>query len=274
MKFRGLAAALVLLGLTSSAHAQDGPPGETIWLKGATHRLKARAYRSPASSDHPQLVVVLHGDSPFRNPSYQYLFARRAAASNVDVVAVGLLRPGYTDGDGETSDGERGRTTGDNYTKDVVADVATAVDELKALFAARSVVLVGHSGGAAIVGNVIGTTPNLADGAMLVSCPCDLPAFRRHMFWKQWAPFWLLPVDSLSPLALVDRVRPTTQVQLLVGSDDELTPPRFTQLYADMLKARGGNVSVTILPGQPHDILLEPPVFASLTAMLQKMEAR
>lgn len=279
MKFRGLAAALALFAVLPPAVAQDAPtpaqlPGETIWLPAATHRLKARAYASRTRSEHPQLVVVLHGDSPFGNPSYQYLFARLVAEANDDVVAVGLLRPGYTDGDGDTSDGARGRTTGDNYTRDVIDDVAAATAQLKTRFAARSSVLVGHSGGAAIAADAIAIAPDLAAGAMLVSCPCDLPSFRHHMARIQWSPFWLLPVDSMSPLALVDFVHKTTVLRMLVGSDDEVTPLRFTQAYADAFKARGGDVSIDVLQGRPHDILLEPPVFAALTGLLKKVDSR
>lgn len=272
MKFRALAA-LLLIAISCSARAQTPAlvTGETIWLPAATHRLKARAYVSRTHGEHPVLVVVLHGDSPFNNPSYQYRFARVAAERNDDIVAVGLLRPGYTDADGEKSDGVRGRTTGDNYTLDVVDDVAAAVEQLKTRFAARAVVLVGHSGGAAIAADVIGTTPDLAAGALLVSCPCDLPAFRWHMARLQWSPFWLLPVDSLSPLSLVGQVKKTVKVRLLVGSDDELTPQRFSHAYAEALKARGGDVTVEVVPGQPHDMLLEQPTFDALTALLQQV---
>lgn len=63
-----------------------------------------------------------------------------------DVVAAGLLRPGYTDNAGARSDGQRGEARSDNYTVEVVDDVATAVRTLAKRFMARRVILVGHSG--------------------------------------------------------------------------------------------------------------------------------
>src|ERR1700737_478520 len=83
------------------------------------------------------------------------------------------LRPGYSDGE-DRSDGMRGETTGDNYTPEVVNAVATAISELKAGYHPRRVVLVGHSGGSAIMANLLGQQASIADAALLVSCPCDL----------------------------------------------------------------------------------------------------
>ena len=73
------------------------------------------------------LLVVLHGDLPDPTPSYQYAFAQlvtqgvngpalpepvRGRLADwkplQDVVAVGLLRPGYTDNAGDRSDGDMG----------------------------------------------------------------------------------------------------------------------------------------------------------------------
>lgn len=59
-------------------------------------------------------MIVLHGDAPRSKPDYQETFAAQAATGR-DVVAIGLLRPGYTDPKGNVSEGERGQTTGDNY---------------------------------------------------------------------------------------------------------------------------------------------------------------
>ena len=47
-------------------------------------------------------------------------------------------------------------------------------------------------------------------------------------------------------------------VWMLVGSDDEITPPALTLAYAEALRSHGGAVDVTVTPGLPHNILLEP----------------
>jgi len=125
--------------------------GETLWLLEHGLRLKIKIFRSEKLLAHPRLIVVLHGDSPFGPPSYQYAFARSVAAQIENVVVAAVLRPGYSDGSGQKSDGVRGETTGDNYTPAVVDEIAGAVEELKLKFRPTETILVGHSGGAAIL---------------------------------------------------------------------------------------------------------------------------
>ncbi len=105
-------------------------------------------------------MIVLHGDLFNPRPSYQYAFAQAltdgfdapAMPDRVrarlgthphvgDVVAAGLLRPGYTDNAGDRSDGKRGDARGDNYTAEVTDAVAATVRALKRQFMARRVVL-------------------------------------------------------------------------------------------------------------------------------------
>jgi pimeloyl-ACP methyl ester carboxylesterase len=187
---------------------------ETVRLAPGGFRLKTKVYRSTKVGDQSVLVVVLHGDSPFRPPSYQYEFAR-VAAGQIDNVIVGAPpRPGYRDDTGDCSSGERGLTTGDNYTPEVVDAVAQEVDQLRTKYHAAEVVLVGHSGGAAITGDLLGRWPSKADGALLVSCRCDLVAWRKHMFeTRRQNPVWLRPVRSLSPMDLAKDVSERVHVR-------------------------------------------------------------
>lgn len=196
-------AATLSCGIAQTAPAApevgaDG--GTTIWVT-TTQRLKTKVYESAGRSASPILVVVVHGDSPFESPTYQYRFAKAAAVAIPDSVVAAVLRPGYDDGE-ERSDGMRGETTGDNYTPEVLDAVATAISELKALYSPRRVVLVGHSGGSAIVGNLIGQRGDIANAALLVSCVCDLEAWRKHMQATKGGKIWERPVRSLSPLAM------------------------------------------------------------------------
>ena len=66
-----------------------------------------------------------------------------------------MLRPGYTDPIGRTSDGVKGDAIGDNYDEKRVNQVAQAITELKKLYSPSKVILVGYSGGAAITTNLI-----------------------------------------------------------------------------------------------------------------------
>ncbi|HUO34585.1 MAG TPA: prolyl oligopeptidase family serine peptidase [Candidatus Acidoferrum sp.] len=246
--------------------------GETVWVTANGLRLKARAYHSPQMSNHPVLVIVLHGDSPFHAPSYQYIFARIAAAEIPNIIAAAVLRPGYTDDVGDTSSGIRGHTTGDNYTPENVGAIASAATQLKAKYDASKVIMAGHSGGATISADILGRAPGVADGALLVSCPCDVYAFRKHMAQKQLNPMWLEPVKSLSPLDWVPEIPSTTLVRMLVGDKDSIAPPELTQEYATALRARHIDVVVTEVPGKDHEIFLEPVVFEQLGLLVKDVE--
>jgi pimeloyl-ACP methyl ester carboxylesterase len=244
--------------------------GQTEWLVTPVGRLKAQVFTSPQATPRPVLVVVLHGDAPFDKQGYQYTFAARAAVG--DVVAAAILRPGYTDAVGDTSDGVRGISTGDNYTRDRIDAIVAAIGELKARHHARAVVLVGHSGGAAISADILALHPGLAQAALLASCPCDLKVWRAHMKAKQGgAPIWDLPVQSYSPIELAPQAPRGTIVELMVGDADDVAPPALTDAYAAVLARAGLTARVVRLPGKGHEILLEPQVQAELQAVLERL---
>jgi pimeloyl-ACP methyl ester carboxylesterase len=253
----------VFFGSAPSAFAQSAATaqnttdtGATLWVT-TTQRIKSKIYENARLSQHPILVIVVHGDSPDEPPTYQYRFARRAAASIADAVVAAVLRPGYSDGE-DRSDGLRGLTTGDNWTPEVVNAVATVLSELKDRYHPRAAILVGHSGGAAIVGDLLGQQGTAVDGALLVSCPCDVAEWRKHMRSVRGGAIWEQPVRSLSPQALVDGVPASAKIWLLVGSDDQTTPSALTLAYAEALRHRNVSVHLTVAPGLGHNILLEP----------------
>ena len=97
----------------NSKNSNDSKPSELFHIP----------YTSSGTLKNPVMLLVLHGDSPFNNPSYQYLIASRIANESENVVAVGILRPGYTDKEGNYSKGKRGKATGDNYTKEVLMSI-------------------------------------------------------------------------------------------------------------------------------------------------------
>ena len=82
--------------MTAKSHATRFD-GEQSWVQGGSFRLRTWSFVSEEKSASPILVVVIHGDAPFNKPEYRYVFAAKAAAAHPDVIAVGLLRPGYTD---------------------------------------------------------------------------------------------------------------------------------------------------------------------------------
>jgi pimeloyl-ACP methyl ester carboxylesterase len=270
----------VLFGCGPSAFAQSTvtaqnttSTGATMWVT-TTQRIKSKIYENALLSQHPILIVVVHGDASDGSPStYHYRFAEKAAATIPDAVVAAVLRPGYSDGE-DSSEGMRGFATGDNWAPEVVNAVATVLAELKDRYHPRRVILVGHSGGAAIVGNLLGLQGAAAvDGALLVSCPCDVTAWRKYMQSVKGGAIWERPVRSLSPLALVDGVPASAKIWLLVGSDDQITPSALTLAYAEALRNRNIAANVTIAPGLSHNILLEPIAMERLKEVASTIDA-
>jgi pimeloyl-ACP methyl ester carboxylesterase len=268
--------ALVLCSVLAAGCGQPeadeifGRGGRTQWIDVPEGRLKADVYSTPSVSARPTLVIVLHGDLFNPTPSYQYAFAQAltqgfgapAMPDRVrarlgehpdvhDVVAAGLLRPGYTDNAGDRSDGDRGDARGDNFTAEVTDAVSTAIRTLKERYSARRVVMVGHSGGATIAAIVLGRDPAVADAALLVACGCGA-------------------TQSLQPLDFVPGIRRDSAVRLLVGEQDEVTPPDLSKRYAGVLQKRGVDARVTVLPGLGHNIMFTAPVFAELARLLNE----
>lgn len=238
---------------------------EEEWVRGGAECLHFEEYRSASLTTHPDLLIVLHGDAPFQKPEYQYAVARRIATEIENVIAVAVLRPGYTDPDGHRSSGIRGRAIGDNYTMHNVNAIAAAIGALTETYLPGRVFLLGHSGGAAIAADIIARHPSLVTGgAILVSCPCDVPAWRRHMDSVQHDPIWRTPVASLSPMDLAARVDTHTVVRAIVGSADDVAPPALSRAYVERLRARGVHADLLEIPGAPHDILLDQRVLAEV----------
>jgi pimeloyl-ACP methyl ester carboxylesterase len=252
-----LAAATLTL---SNAIAQTPPLAEPY----------TRAFGAEAPGEVKTLVFVLHGDAPFVKPSYHYAFAAEAAKLP-GVRAIGILRPGYQDPDGDISPGVRGITTGDNYTPDRVDAIARAIARIEARYPGARHIVVGHSGGAAIAADLAALRPDLVDGVLLVSCPCDLPKWRAFMKKKIPAAPFEQPVDSYNSIALVPKLSRKLALSMMVGSADDTAPPDLTQAYSAAARARGIAVDLRVLPGKPHDILNEPEVIPALADLIAKV---
>ncbi|MEW6737937.1 MAG: prolyl oligopeptidase family serine peptidase [Acidobacteriota bacterium] len=244
-------------------------PSEQTWITGGAYRLKTSVFRSEQISIEPVLIVVLHGDAPFNKPDYHNSFAAKVAATNQDVVAVGLLRPGYTDPQGNTSDGDRGLTNGDNWNSKNTEAIAKAIGELERRYHSRKVVVAGHSGGAAITANILGRYPELIDAALLVSCPCDVEKWRQSMFQLTNQPVFQGKIDTLSPIEQIKGISDQVNIIMMVGSQDKVTPPSLSESYQAMVEKLGKKIRLVRLEGKEHEIFLDPAVFAEFVTLLK-----
>jgi len=271
-----IAAAVAASCSSPEARWTENDGGVTRWIEVPEGRLKTRIYTGNATSQSPILVLVLHGDLPDPPPSYQYEFARAVTdrtrkAIATDVVAAGVLRPGYRDPTGDRSSGDMGGAVADNYTPEVIDAVLRAARELAKVYNARATILVGHSGGAAITADLLGRHPGVAQGAVLIGCGCDPPAWRKKRRAQTGNPVFDGATRSLLPLDLAQAVAPKTIVRLIVGKDDDVAPPAYSLAYAMALRKHGIDVSVEVLPGLGHNILFATPVFNTVAEVLMRL---
>ncbi|UII75338.1 alpha/beta hydrolase [Flagellimonas sp. HMM57] len=225
---------------------------------------------SSGELNNPKLVLVLHGDAPFNNPSYQYIIAKKIADENKNIVAVGILRPGYKDNEGNSSQGERGEAAGDNYTREVLESINNLTTKLKDKYNPSKIVLVGHSGGAAISANLISEYPITYSNALLISCPCNLHKWRKHM--KRLQPetqIWDKEVKSLSPIEGVKKIHFSTQITLIHGDNDKSVPINIASEYARELEENQKKFNFIVLEGLGHEVALNDEVFEIISKFVK-----
>jgi pimeloyl-ACP methyl ester carboxylesterase len=109
------------------------------------------------------------------------------------------------------------------------------------------VIYVGHSGGAAIGGVLIGKARGLIDAAVLVSCPCDIPRWLRERHQPAWR-------RSVSPSLYGPRVPRTTRVAVIAGETDLNTFPAQAEDYVRRLARRGVDARFILVAGAGHGL--------------------
>ena len=287
-----LACLLVLAGTACSRDPYArGVGGDIRWMDVPQGQLKTEIYGTGSHSENPVLVVVLHGDGGTARPrpSYQYAVAQSIAEGFDkpempeglrqsmgpplrfdDVVAAGILRPGYTDQDGDQSDGRLGNRTGDNHTRQVTEAVVAVVNTLKKDFNARAVILMGHSGGATISANILALYPDTADAALLVACGCDMAVIRAPYFDRTGYAAWNAPTTSRDPMTTAHQVPASKKVRLLAGENAEIVHTEDIRRLRETMAANGVDVEMVVAPGRGHDLIFVAPlVFSYLDELVR-----
>ena len=213
------------------------------------------------------LIVVIHDDGDPGGRSDEAAFARAAAATLPDTLAVTMLRPGHRNAKGDASPGARGAGTGDNFTLDRLVALGKEIEALKRRHPRANLILVGDGGGAALVADLAGLNPDTAQGILLVGCPCALPEWRKHMGKRTGDPAWGAAVASLDPLKFAGGVSVSLRVAVLVGAEDAVTPIALSRAYVEALTLRGIGTDYRIVPGKGHDLLGDPETLSALTRL-------
>ncbi len=198
-------------------------------------------------SNPEELIIYLHGDYGVGGASYMSTLG--AQFKNPSRLNVALIRPGYFDDEGNFSTGNNlGVTTTnisgrlDNYTLENIDIIGNAIINLKNHYKPKRLILIGHSGGAAIAALILNNYPQLANGALLINCPCDVRQFRPD--WKK----------SLSPIQHVSQVSNTAVIHVLSGALDDVVMPEMGKLYAQQLNQKGIPAKFYLGLGMGHNL--------------------
>ncbi len=236
-------------------------------MTGKDECLVLRSYKGAQSGAAPQaLVVILHGDVSGGGPAnYHFATAEQLVATPelASSVAVALVRPGYEDGSGGRSGGSHNNRS-DHYTARNIDEVAGVVARLKQLHRPQRVVVLGHSGGAATAAVLAGRHPGLADGVVLVACPCHLTDWRLGRNRSLWT-------ASESPHSWIDRIAPSTRIIALTGTGDDNTGPRLAQDYVKRATDRGLSARFEAIEGASHNAAFRSP---QVTAAVVELATR
>lgn len=258
-----LATFFMLVTTMSSYAAPCTPDDFETRVTGVSQCLLMRRY-GPAEPS--AMVVWLHGDVSSGGPAnYHFALAQKTAEnlSASNVLSVALVRPGYPDGTGASSSVSflhGGRF--DHYTQENIAEVGAAIEKLRLKFKPNSVILVGHSGGAATAAVLLGMKPQLADAAVLVSCPCDLVSWRSGR--REWS-------RSENPTRWAEKIAPSTRVIAFTGTKDDNTLPNLASTYIDLLRSRGIDATFHAIEGATHNSApRSPEVFDAIAKLLHR----
>jgi pimeloyl-ACP methyl ester carboxylesterase len=230
----------------------------------------------PASSGKIELksplLVLLHGDNGGSMVASSYPALAAKLSEEFASPAIFMLRPGYR-GDNGKSDGEAG-VFDDDYTKKNVEALSFALAHLRSLSPERKLVLVGHSGGAAMAALVQSHYPQLVDAAVLAGCPCDVQTWRQ---WRQSSAgkrdgAW---PNSLSPSDFAKQVPAKSVTVAVTGDKDTNTLAKFAQEYVAALQTNGvANARFILAAGATHGgVRQSKELFDGIRFALEKIAA-
>jgi pimeloyl-ACP methyl ester carboxylesterase len=141
--------------------------------------------------------------------------------------------------------------------------INSALDQIKQRHGLSGFVLVGHSGGALLVANLLAKRSDIKC-AVMNSGAHDAHKYAEDSGFdsRVWA-VWENPVDSIASL------KPSaTQYYVMAGLGDQVRPPAYQEMFADALSMKSANVHYLLVRkrGDPHNLQNEAIRVADLCA--------
>lgn len=267
--FLAIAASLCLSPAVRAQPCAELPPERSVSdQKGGCLALVPVGTSVPSAKT---LIVMLHGDGEGRLNQRQIdrWIVLGGALQAPERNVLFMIRPGYQSPVGSSSGWANPRD--DDYTPENMARVAGALSVLREKYKPDRLILVGHSGGAATSSIVLGKHPGVADAALLLGCPCDVPPWRDHRNAQRgrvggWT--------SLNPLSFITGIPANTPVLAATGAQDDNTLPEFAKRWAETASARGVKARFEEVLGLNHSTILQWPEIASRVSQIIESTGR
>jgi hypothetical protein len=218
-----------------------------------------------------KLVIFIHGDQVETKNIYFDTFASEFV--HPDILLISITRPGWTNIKDHKSEGKLNISNGDNYIpKEDVDPIYRVIKKLKKKFKTLETLVVGHSGGAAITGILYGRFTKLVDSAILISCPCIVPLWRRDYYKniiKKTNKLFCMPkFKSHSPHQYVKKISSNLKIHIFAGNQDKNTLPIYSEEYQILLKQNNKNSKLYFFENDHLNILKNEKVTKKISEII------
>ena len=218
-----------------------------------------------------KLVIFIHGDQVETKNIYFDTFASEFV--HPDILLISITRPGWTNIKDHKSEGKLNISNGDNYIpKEDVDPIYRVIKKLKKKFKTLETLVVGHSGGAAITGILFGRFTKLVDSAILISCPCIVPLWRRDYYnniIKKTNKLFCMPkFKSHSPHQYVKKISSNLNIHIFAGNQDKNTLPIYSEEYQILLKQNNKNSKLYFFENDHLSILKNEKVTKKISEII------
>jgi predicted esterase len=230
---------------TSSVKSAECLNDKITRVTGKDECLAIHTFVKNSETKIKNLVIFIHGDQSDNGPVSGMINNAQGTTVPNGTIKIAILRPGYFDKAGNKSTGND-CVRRDCYTVTNLDEMTAAVQSLKNHYKPSRTILIGHSGGAATSGIMIGRTPGIAEGAILLACPCNISQWR---FMQNRSG----PYNSLSPSDFIKNIPKTTKVFAITGASDTNTQDVLARDYVKSLTDLNIYAQYKSLPNVDHN---------------------
>ena len=220
-----------------------------------------------------KIVFFIHGDQI--EPKVTYFDNFVSNFSFDDTVLISITRPGWINKKNNKSDGKKNISNGDNYIPNIDVDpIYRTIKKIKKKFNSKEIIIVGHSGGAAITGILFGRFNNIVNEAILISCPCIVPLWRKNyaeqLSLKNKKRICIPKYKSKSPHEYVKKIDSKIKINIFVGEDDKNTLPLYSYIYHSLLDNFGKKTHLKMFSGDHTSVLKNQKMIENIRAIISK----